>query len=269
MSKNDQAFLIASESLNKACQPLFQSSPIKFLYYARLYPNRNFEVVISDGKFFQYYLDNELYAPQMADKHFDRFTTGFIYNIFGSRTENDLEKLEAIEKEFGLGHFLSYHFKSSDKSFCDFFTFASAHDDINANQFYLSNLSFLQKWSQLLLPHIRELFDEYALEKFNIPYRNLQKSDANEPIEDKDEQLKILLNLLQENTASGFLSNDKIKITKREFQCLRLLLDNKTAKEAARVLGISHRTIEHHYDRLKFKLDLQTKKQILKMFEYE
>lgn len=48
-------------------------------------------------------------------------------------------------------------------------------------------------------------------------------------------------------------------------ECLKHMLQGKTAKQAAQDMGgISHRTVETHWERTKEKLDCHTKMELVK-----
>ena len=55
-----------------------------------------------------------------------------------------------------------------------------------------------------------------------------------------------------------------VYFTKREVETLRLLLQNKTVVETARVLHLSPRTIEFYVKNLRRKLNCSTKKELVK-----
>lgn len=52
------------------------------------------------------------------------------------------------------------------------------------------------------------------------------------------------------------------KLSSRELDCLRYLLETKTAKETAFELGISFRTVEYYFENIKNKLGCSTKKEL-------
>jgi len=56
-------------------------------------------------------------------------------------------------------------------------------------------------------------------------------------------------------------------ITPRELECLSYFTANKTAKEIARIIDASHRTVEKHIDNIRFKTGLQSKKELTHWFE--
>ncbi|MCH9770173.1 MAG: helix-turn-helix transcriptional regulator [Gammaproteobacteria bacterium] len=54
-----------------------------------------------------------------------------------------------------------------------------------------------------------------------------------------------------------------LKLTKRESECLFLLIRGKTTKEIARFLSISHRTVECYLEQIKSKLDVSTRFELI------
>lgn len=59
-----------------------------------------------------------------------------------------------------------------------------------------------------------------------------------------------------------------VHFDQRDTSILRLLIRGKTAKNIARVLGISHRTVEHRLDTIKHKLAVSSKSELIeRVFE--
>ncbi len=62
---------------------------------------------------------------------------------------------------------------------------------------------------------------------------------------------------------------DGIYLSKRESECLHYLMRGKSIKAIACSLGLSVRTIEHYLDRIKFKMKVQYKSELIeKAFHY-
>ena len=55
-----------------------------------------------------------------------------------------------------------------------------------------------------------------------------------------------------------------MSITHRERQCLKGVLKGETAKETAKVLGLSFRTVEFYLENIKRKLECHGKRELLK-----
>lgn len=56
-----------------------------------------------------------------------------------------------------------------------------------------------------------------------------------------------------------------VNLSEREKDCLRYLIEGKTAKETACLLNLSHRTIEYYFENLKDKLNCVTKRELIKI----
>ncbi|NQY43361.1 MAG: LuxR family transcriptional regulator [Legionellales bacterium] len=59
----------------------------------------------------------------------------------------------------------------------------------------------------------------------------------------------------------------KLFISPREWECLQLYSDGKSARKSAEILNISRRTVETHFNTLKEKLGVDTKLQIREIIE--
>ena len=51
----------------------------------------------------------------------------------------------------------------------------------------------------------------------------------------------------------------------KEMLTARLLVRGKTAKEIGRILGLSHRTVEHRIERMKLKLQASNKSHLIEI----
>jgi len=58
----------------------------------------------------------------------------------------------------------------------------------------------------------------------------------------------------------------KIMLSRREIECLQCLLDGLTAKDTAKLLFLSKRTVETYIANIKYKLDCRKKGEIFKLF---
>jgi DNA-binding CsgD family transcriptional regulator len=73
--------------------------------------------------------------------------------------------------------------------------------------------------------------------------------------------------IFQQNEFHLQINGEYIAISKRESQCLALLSQGKTAKEIAKKLDISHRTIETYYDKMREKTHSNTRMELLGKIE--
>lgn len=52
-------------------------------------------------------------------------------------------------------------------------------------------------------------------------------------------------------------------VSKREFECANRLVDGLSAKEIAKLMNISHRTVEKYIENLKYKLNCRNQKKLI------
>jgi DNA-binding CsgD family transcriptional regulator len=62
---------------------------------------------------------------------------------------------------------------------------------------------------------------------------------------------------------SDVLIRDNIYLSRREMQCLRLIVRGQSAAEIARQLDLSSRTVEHHTENIKMKMNVDSKSELI------
>ncbi len=77
---------------------------------------------------------------------------------------------------------------------------------------------------------------------------------------------KVALTKFLEHIGFSSYITYKNRITPCEFEVLRILADGNTAKEVARKLHISSRTVETHLDKIKIKIEARNKIEVMKKF---
>lgn len=78
------------------------------------------------------------------------------------------------------------------------------------------------------------------------------------------EMIKLFLPNFSCSVNKLFLNKkDDIIFTPREYSCLQLVIKGKTAKEIAAILNLSPRTIEDYFVRIKHKMNVRTKSQLI------
>lgn len=60
-----------------------------------------------------------------------------------------------------------------------------------------------------------------------------------------------------------FNNNKNLKLTKREWQCVDLLLQGKSSKIIATHLNLSQRTVEHYLDGVRLKLKCRNRQELI------
>lgn len=106
------------------------------------------------------------------------------------------------------------------------------------------------------------------LDDFSIPIKKGSEYTISSPkisIALEKRSLEISLtpgNVLHELKLANLFSN----ITKREFECLEFLSQGNTSKMTAKLLKLSPRTIERHFENIKEKLNIRYKSELINKY---
>ena len=100
----------------------------------------------------------------------------------------------------------------------------------------------------------------------SMQIRNDQNQEYASQLEEdeiEDIRLNVIDTVQKVLNLSEIAFNKKIKLSKRQAECLHYLKHGKTYKECAYLMGLSPRTIEHYVDDLKNKLNVYSKSQLI------
>lgn len=101
-------------------------------------------------------------------------------------------------------------------------------------------------------------------ERVLLDFKGDDSSFKNKCILDKENLLQIFKSLINEmSDKQPDMYFNKINFTPREEQCLIQLTQGKSAKEVAKALKISHRTVESYLESIKQKLGCRNKFELI------
>ena len=180
------------------------------------------------------------------------------------------EKMHIEAAEFGVQHTFTIIEKNNEMT--NFYHFANDSSDTKINQVYIANLDLLRVFIQHFNENVAKsslLSSAYDL-KFNIdPLAEGFTTKSDDIIFDKaraefltymnkpDDKPKLL--------TPKFAHND-IYLSKRESECLYLYARGKIARDIAIMLGLSRRTVEHYLDKVKTKMGVASKNELIEKF---
>ncbi len=121
----------------------------------------------------------------------------------------------------------------------------------------IQNLATVKKFLKFFKSENEAIFDYHRERKFNLAERSTNYFKINN---DTDLTERENLNMLLQQV--GILKAN-VNISRREWQCIKMLEYGKTAKETGEILGLSRRTVESFFSNIKNKLRVNTKSQIL------
>lgn len=147
------------------------------------------------------------------------------------------------------------------------FYFASTRENISIIERYANNLSLLERFSCYFK---NKLFDIMSLDDLKSATSPTISPSLFETYqhERSKEELDIKNFLLLTPIQKFFLTinGQEIALSSQEFRSLALLSQGKTAKEIARVLKISPRTVEDYIENIKRKTKISSRSQLINSF---
>jgi DNA-binding CsgD family transcriptional regulator len=144
--------------------------------------------------------------------------------------------------------------------YCELFSFTFDKSSDDKTTFFLKNIPLLLKFTDFFRNQAGDLIDDRDKSKIAMFSEKFDIKAVNH-----EDNLQNFLNDLEKPYLLQDLSGNQISLTKRESECLKILTTNKTAKEIANILNLSHRTVELHISNIKNKLGINYKSQLLKV----
>jgi DNA-binding CsgD family transcriptional regulator len=217
--------------INPLLQPLYRETPINLLAFKRCFPNLEQILVTysSSAEMVSDIYSKEFYRYGYFTNDPQHFESGFhMWDYLNLGISSNLSHF--LRDYHGFAHgitIIQQHGK-----YCDFFIFGTSPDNCCINNFYLNKKDMFTSFIQAFYEQMATILEELAHHKLCLPM-------------DVIKHIRPTTNL-----------------STRQLECGDLLLKGKTSKEIAKILHISHRTVEYYIDILKQKSGAKNRAQL-------
>lgn len=247
-----------SEQISYICKPLFNNSPVTTCHYSRLYSNGRYLGLSTNSEWGEHIIK---YGYQWRTSFFKSELKNLsVFNfrrlLWPLTKEDDLIKDAAFLK---IGSGITFARVKND--YIESYNFAAEIDNYSVQLFYINNLSVLEDFMVYFQSKI-----SYLLNKSYPTAISLTKINF-ETITNSYFQEKSLITHHNTQSFLGSTSSSLKILSAQELQCVFYLSQGKTAKEIARVMRLSPRTIEYYLDKIRKKTGLRRKVEIVSFFE--
>ncbi len=228
------------------CNPIFKKFNLNAFSYSRIFPDGSRAELWSDP----YAMDHSFFVKKYLGGFYSPPYLGqdkvVIYERkiaqYPSRIKYQLEQQLQDQREI-FDHDNALLIANIDKEYVEYFFFYTSKLNTNAINLYLSHLEELKRFCNYFKKRAARLIEYAVLNKIILPWRNSS----------------------EQGLAGKFKNEEKNYIlTKRETEVGYLLLEGKTFKEISNLLYISQRTVEHHIEHMKEKMQCQKKSELIK-----
>lgn len=246
LANRKQIDQIAAE-MRQICSLLFEKTELSYFDYARNYYNGKSFILATDLDYVHYFVNHDCYnsSPPPLITPGQHLWQSYI----------NLGFLHDVQSDFNYDHGITFIRKHIEYE--EIFNFASYSVNRKILSVYLNRLEILDQFINYFLDKAANLISN----AYKKPIAVINTSSFQQ-ISEFDFTLD-LLNEFTKNLKNLKVNNQTIKLTKRESECLNLLLKGYSSKRIARELDISYRTVEIHCDNIRKKTSTNTRLELL------
>ena len=237
--------IVFSKKLQSICKKLFHLTGIEYFCYQRRYRDNSYTFMTSNPHIAECFNENHAIENSWVfSTPFEELETGYsFWNI--SKLYNKHNAQQDITVFFENEAALPYgvDLLEAQEEFCDFYCFASGNLKIYQCPIHLLK-EFVFYFKQECFHMLHDIWND----RFNVP--TIQQEPCEIPMLTFSNELSNNFNIKKYHI---YTQDVPILLTMSEVTCLKLTSKGYTAKEVAKAIGISYRTVEKHLENIRFK----------------
>mgnify|MGYP003574912004 FL=1 len=243
ISRNNILFSTESD-IKSICKPVFELVDLKYFSYGRFYDDGKCVLLSTNKNVFLHHFEKE-YKLTVAPKE-DNSGLKKIYNLILI----DDKLPEIIADEYNIfNHGVMLDIIKKNQGYYEMFCYVTKKETKDPVNKFLNSLGELDRFSDHFL--------DIAKTNINLGIKNIIELPASMKPLIQGTQIKD-----KKNSYSIFHRGETILFSERQIHCLSLTATGKTAKEIAKKLNISIKTVEDHLKAIKFKLKCNKKSEL-------
>ncbi len=249
------------DEVGKICKDFFRETGITFYNYVRVYHDGS-RISLTSNKSWALYVfthheKHQIIAETIPPNGHSRY---MVWDNDENHRKDSL--LTVARSDYNIDH--GFTVITAYEGYIEFQYFASTRENQAINNFYVNNLDILNSFGAFFRERASKIIHAAEKEKIIFPGHKVfwLEEDNNTG---KFHQNAYFKTLREYEVSRYYLSGKhrNIYLTKREAQCLTALIDGLTAKETARLLKISHRTVHIYLESVKQKLGCQRRSELV------
>lgn len=256
-------------TIDELCRPLKEQLNVKFFNYIYSEKNNTRFTLSNHEAWFQHYFEMKHYDDEIMN-YFNKKPINY-NNISlwdGCQSNHQSCKIyKTIQKDLNVGYILFIF--AFYKNYAESFGFGFDHKLEHASQFIFNNLDILIRFSQYFKDAGQSAIQIAREQSYQVILE--EKKEYSNPFIwglDHSEKKKIFKDLKIEKI---YLKNEHadVFITLPEAEAVLLAIRGFTYVEIAKILKVSPKTIDYRMDKVRKKLNLKHRKDIINLFVKE
>lgn len=247
-----------SNLIRKATCPLREYFGISYFTYHKISASGNYTVLVDRPDWAEHYVNESFFLQDPYLRHPSVYQSGIcLFDSFGSEEyQQTVTKAGKELLDIDVGVMLIQ--KKEDE--VEFFGFCGNKKSSSLQNLYLNQPQMLRSFASYFKKELEDVLKAMREEANSLVELKGEDFFCKEHIfpdallEKREEYYKSLGFAKQIEKAS--------KLSLREKQCLKLLIEGKSAKETAKILGLSSRTVEFYFENIKNKTSSSHKQEL-------
>lgn len=259
--RSNHKFISASGLMRQICAPL-KHLKIHMFSYLKIF-NDGSEINLSTHpEWIVDYYQLGLYQTSEFENSYQAQQKGFKWWPL----ESALAVFQHGREHFSSYYGLTYCLPQADG--CVYFFFSTDAENYNQLEYYWNHLDLLEHFIAYFRDKSADLIKECEGSRLVLP-AEFRQTPAKYLLQNNETEVAVdrqkFLTALMQHKGDALLLflQDYEPLTKRERQCLELLLQESTATRIAEKLNLSVRTVEDYLERIKSKLGCSTKQELI------
>lgn len=243
-----------SDKIRRTTRPLRDHFGICYFTHHRIDAEGNYAVLVDRPDWAEHYVENQLYLADPFHGMPAMYESG-ICNILNKSTDFFIQSCKKV-----LSADTGVILIEKSEKLVEFYGFFANENTSSLSAIALNHTGLLYSFAAHFKTQFNDVLSQMSSQKISLAKLKGESALASFPISPQLDEAS----LIAFYSDLGFRDEVKIvqKLTPRERQCLKLLLDGKSAKETANLLGPTRRTIESYFETLKDKLACWSKQEL-------
>jgi len=250
---NDKLFTLTSSSeINDICKPFFKGTDLNYFHYCKFYQDFSSTVLVTNPHWVTHVLKNKLYISSNSELK-DGF---FLWSEHWPQAAKD------ASLHFKIHNLMSLVKTSKNEVEC--ISFGSTQEGNKAIEFYLNNSELLKSFIYYFKDKAQKHLSIAQMPENKIVYPPHKEVKTN--LSRTSKVLQQTITLESPIQIDKFPINDGKStkwLSRREIEVLISTIKGRSAKEIARSLDISTKTVESYIASAKLKLDCYSRSALI------
>jgi DNA-binding CsgD family transcriptional regulator len=247
--------------IQKTTQPLQDHFGIGYFTYHKIDNSGKYTVLVDRPEWAEHYVSEQIYLNDPYLRHPSVYKSGF--SLIESHGTEEYKEIVLKAGKSVLDMDMGAILIQKNKDSVEFFGFSGNKKNSSLQSLYLNRPQVLKSFASHFKTELQPILNKMELEAGSLVDLKGKDFFCDELIVPDIDPTTLLAYYRDLGIK---LEPDKVKkLSKRERQCLKLLIEEKSAKETALLLSLSPRTVESYFENIKCKLSCLNKSELMKL----